>query len=165
MKQLTIIAALDERGGIGKDGTLPWQLPVDLQHFKNTTAYGVVIMGRKTCESIGRALPNRRNIVITRQKDWTMAGVETAGSLDEATEMVNDHSAFIIGGGELYKEALPHCNHMVLTQVRGDFQCDTFFPKFNLGEWNVWEKEEQTCETSGTQFAFATYMRKPGKVV
>jgi len=167
MKQVTLIAALDSCGGIGFNNKLPWRIPADLKYFKEKTVGETVIMGRKTYESIGKPLPNRHNIVLTRNwvDYYTDKGVSTASSIKEAILMAAlDTSVFIIGGGEVYQEALPLANHMLLTHIKGDFNCDTFFPKFNPGEWNCWEQAEEVCGRSGLTYSFQTYMRKPGMV-
>jgi len=162
MKKITIVAALDQRGGIGKAGALPWKLPEDLQHFKCTTAYSAMIMGRKTFESIGRVLPNRRHVVVTRQKGWSHPGVDVAHSLEEAIAMINDLHVFVIGGGELYKQALPLCDYMVLTHVYDTFDCDTFFPDFNRGEWSGRFTVDHVDAESGTRFCFGYWLRQVG---
>src|SRR5579863_9831555 len=108
MTQFTIIVAVDAQRGIGIDNTLPWRLPEDMSYFKKTTTGHPIVMGRKTFDSIGRALPNRRNIVITRNTNWQHEGVESAPSLDAAAVLIGDSEAFIIGGGQIYAEALAH---------------------------------------------------------
>src|SRR3954465_10521154 len=103
---LTIVVAIDSPRGIGVNNPLPWRLPEDLAHFKRTTSGHPIIMGRKTFDSIGRPLPNRRNIVITRNKDWEHAGVEAVTSLDAACTLVGESEAFVIGGAQIYNEVM-----------------------------------------------------------
>src|SRR6476659_6646294 len=103
-KQLTLVVAIDAQRGIGVDNKLPWHLPEDLAHFKRVTLGPPIIMGRKTCASIGRPLPKRRNIVVTRSRDWRHAGVESAASLAEAVALVDDEPASIIGGAQVFNE-------------------------------------------------------------
>lgn len=164
MRQLTIIAALDTCGGIGKNGTLPWRLPADLAHFKATTLDSTIIMGRKTFRSLpGGALPNRRNIILSRHLTESAVDfkAEVAVSLEDALWMSqHDKKVFIIGGGEIYKEALPHCDHMILTHVLGDFKCDTNFPAFDPTQWNSWEQEEKVCPKSELTYVIQSYERK-----
>jgi len=113
--RLTIIVATDARNGIGINNTLPWHLPEDLAHFKRTTSGHPIIMGRKTFESIGRPLPARRNIVITRNPDWRHDGVESVSSLAAAAALVGDAEAFIIGGAEIYAAAQPLTQRLIVT--------------------------------------------------
>src|SRR5450830_2086628 len=106
MSLLTIIVATDQQGGIGINNTLPWKLPEDLAHFKRLTTGHPILMGRKTFDSIGRALPNRRNIVITRNADWRHDGVDAVNSLEAAVALAGQEAAFIIGGAEIYSQAM-----------------------------------------------------------
>lgn len=140
---INIIAALDEKRGIGKNGKLPWHLSEDLKRFKQITSDHTVIMGRKTFESIGRVLPNRTNIIITRDKDFNPhksyssenCDVLTANSLEEAIEKAQakkgSNEIFIIGGGQVYEQAIAKADKLYLTKVEGDFNCDTFFPDYS----------------------------------
>src|SRR5579864_9550221 len=127
--RLSIIVATDANHGIGINNTLPWHLPEDLAHFKRTTTGHPIIMGRKTFDSIGRPLPNRRNIVITRNPQWQHAGVESAGSIAAAAALVHDSGAeaFIIGGAQVYAEALPLAERLIVTEIAKSFDCDAFF--------------------------------------
>lgn len=133
---ISIIAAMDEKRGIGKNGRLPWHLPEDLKRFKEITSNHTIIMGRKTFESIGKPLPNRKNIVITGDLGFKINDLRTgdnfliANSLDEALEN-SKGDAFIIGGGEIFKQAIQKADKLYLTLVDGDFNCDTFFPDYS----------------------------------
>lgn len=135
---VSIIAAHDDNLGIGKNNQLPWQISADLKRFKKITSGHPVIMGRITYESIGKPLSNRHNIIITRDKNYSVSNCQVVHSLKEAIKLAktNDNQEiFIIGGGEIYKQALPLANKLYLTHVYGDFNCDTFFPdypNFNL---------------------------------
>jgi len=158
--QLCLIAAVARNGAIGKDNQLLWRLPEDLKFFKRTTMGCPVLMGRKTFESIGRPLPGRRNIVITRNVDWQHEGVEMAHSLDGALNLVkSEPRVFVIGGGELYAQALPMAEQLVLTEVDADFEGDTFFP-----EWDRQAFAEQSREThqadAGWAYHFVFYQRR-----
>ncbi|HZG19680.1 MAG TPA: dihydrofolate reductase [Herbaspirillum sp.] len=158
--QLTIVVATDLNNGIGINNTLPWRLPEDLAHFKRTTSGHAILMGRKTFESIGRPLPNRRNIVITRNADWQHAGVESATSLQAAAALAGDAPAFIIGGAQIYAEALPLVDRLIITRIASSFDCDAFFPAIDEQRWQETAREEHHSETSGLDYAFVTYQRR-----
>ncbi|MDB5761501.1 MAG: dihydrofolate reductase [Herminiimonas sp.] len=157
--QLTIIVATDSQRGIGIDNTLPWRLPEDLAHFKRTTSGHPIIMGRKTFDSIGRPLPNRRNIVVTRNPGWRHDGVDTATSLEAAAALAGDGEAFIIGGAQIYAEALPHVSRLVITEIGKTFDCDTFFPQIDPRQWKEVAREGYHSAQNGFDFAFVTYER------
>ena len=161
MSCLSLIAAVARNGAIGKDNTLLWRLSEDLQFFKRTTMGCPVIMGRKTYDSIGRALPGRRNIVISRNAQWTAAGVDTVASLQAALKLVADaDKAFVIGGAQIYAQALPLVQEIVLTEIGRDFEGDAFFP-----EWDRSQFEEVAREAHRSpppvefDYAFVTYRR------
>lgn len=133
---ISLVAAAARNNVIGKGNTLPWDLPDDLRHFRELTAGHAVIMGRKTFESIGRPLPKRRNIVITRQADYRPEGVETVSSLDAAISTVPaDEEAFVIGGGEIFRQSLPIADRVYLTRVEAEVEGDAFFPSLASEEW------------------------------
>jgi dihydrofolate reductase len=162
MTLLTIIVATDSQRGIGINNTLPWKLAEDMAHFKRLTTGNTVIMGRKTFDSIGRPLPNRRNIVITRNADWRHDGVETAHSLDEARRLVEaagDAQAFIIGGAEIYAQALPMADVVVQTEIGASYDCDAFFPPLGA-EWRE-QAREAHVGANGLSYAFVTLRRDP----
>lgn len=159
MAQLTIVVAIDAKRGIGIHNNLPWRLPEDLAHFKRTTMGHPVIMGRKTFDSIGRPLPNRRNIVITRNSEWKHDGVEAVSSLDAAIALVGDTPACIIGGGQIFAEALPRCERMVVTEIAKTFDCDAFFPEIDPTLWQEVAREQHHSESNGFDYAFVTYQR------
>ena len=148
---LALIVAVARNGVIGKDGDLPWHVSEDLKHFKKTTNGHVIIMGRKTHDSIGRALPRRRNIVVTRQPDLRFAGCETANDLEEAIALARttDACPFIIGGASLYEEALPIATELHLTTIDQDVEGDTYFPT-DLTDFE--EVESRAGETPGVVF-------------
>jgi len=163
-----IIVAIDEAGGIGKDGDLPWQLYADMAHFKNITqgsGNNAVIMGRKTWDSIPdkfRPLPGRLNVVISRQTDLGLPDdTLLANQLDDALAACQDcDEVFVIGGGAIYQQALAHpdCTTCHLTAVHGNFDCDTFF----LPDESQWELKSETPqqEENGVRFSFCVYQRK-----
>src|SRR5690606_5122657 len=141
--QLSIIVAVSANNAIGKNNQLLWHLPADLKHFKNITSGHTIIMGRKTYESIGKPLPHRRNIVITRQPQLQLAGVEIVHSLDEALALCqNEAEVFVIGGAEIYRQALPLCQRIYLTRVHKHFDGDAFFPELDYETWQEIEKED-----------------------
>jgi len=159
MTNLTIIVATDSSNGIGINNTLPWHLPEDLAHFKRLTSGHPIIMGRKTFDSIGRALPNRRNIVISRNAEWQHEGVERAPSLQDALAMVSGvDDAFIIGGGQIFEQALPLVGKLVITRIAQKYECDAFFPELPDGEWKEVAREEHVS-AAGLPYAFITYTR------
>lgn len=159
---LSLIVAIDRRGGIGKDNQLLWHLPADLKHFKSITTGHTVIMGRKTHESIGRPLPNRRNIVLSRRQIGKPDGYEVMGSLDEALISCQDEQkAFVIGGAEIYRLAIDKADELYLTRVDTLADADTFFPDFNADEWELRSKEELPAdEKNAFACAFEYYTRR-----
>lgn len=146
--KLSLICAMDENMVIGNNNRLPWHLPEDLKYFKRTTMGKCIIMGRKTFESIGRPLPGRTNIIVTRSRDYEVDNARVVDSLADAIELAENVSfidgtdeAFIIGGAELYKHALPYVDRMHLTMVHAEVDGDTFFPDFAVEEWQEVSKE------------------------
>ncbi len=142
---ISILVAASANNAIGKNNQLLWHLPNDLKFFKNTTWAGVVIMGRKTFESVNKPLPGRLNIVITGNKEWKATGVSTAASLEEALALArHEHfkEIFIIGGGEIYKQSLPITDIVYLTRVHAEVDGDTFFPQLDEESWILTSKSE-----------------------
>ena len=142
-QSVVLVAAVADNGVIGADGKLPWHLPEDLAHFKRVTTGHVVVMGRRTFESIGRPLPRRTNIVVTRQPGWTADGVIAASSLDEALETAEEHDGdvMVIGGAQIYALALPLANGQVLTEVHEKPEGDVLYPPFDRAEWEETRRE------------------------
>jgi dihydrofolate reductase len=157
-KQLTLVVAMDAQRGIGVDNRLPWHLPEDLAHFKRVTLGHPIIMGRKTFESIGRPLPKRRNIVVTRNPDWSHEGVEAAGSLQEAIALAGDEPSSIIGGAQIFGESMALADRMIVTHIDGVYRCDTFFPEIDAANWRETARDEQRS-AEGVAFSFVTYER------
>ncbi|WP_432708050.1 dihydrofolate reductase [Pedobacter sp.] len=144
---LSIVVAISENNAIGKDNKLLWHLPADLKHFKETTSGHTIIMGRKTYESIGRPLPNRRNIVITRNSELALEGVEVYNGMEQAlTQCRNEAEVFIIGGAEIYKHALKHASKIYLTRVHETYEADTFFPELEPESWTETQVEHYQPE-------------------
>ena len=159
---LALIVAVARNGIIGctnEDGrgALPWHLPEDLKHFKETTSGHPIIMGRKTWESLGRPLPNRRNMVITRQTDYKATGAEVFRGLPEALAAVADDTANIIGGAELYHQALPLAASLIITEIGVDAAGDTVFPEIDTA-WTEVSRQPHTSAT-GLPYAFVEYRR------
>lgn len=149
--KVSIIVAIDQENGIGKDNQLLWHLPNDLKFFKKITSGNTIIMGRKTYESIGRPLPNRRNIVISRNQDLKIEGVEVFENISSALEACKtENEVFIIGGGEIYKQALPFTNKIYLTKVDANCAADTFFPSLNEQEWKIISEEKHLKDEKHT---------------
>ena len=168
MTRLTIVAAVASNQALGKNNQLLWHLPADLQFFKKTTLNHPIIMGRKTYESIGRPLPRRLNIVISRQLDLQIDGCVVVPNLPAATALAEqmEHQPadiapeiFIIGGGDIYAQALPLAQRMVLTEVKRDFDADVFFPAFDQTQWQEISREPNHDETTGLDYDFVNYHR------
>ncbi len=157
---LTLIVATERHNGIGINNTLPWRLPEDLAFFKRTTTGHPILMGRKTFESIGRPLPNRRNIVITRNPDWRYEGVDTAGSLEQATDLAGDGEVFVIGGAQIYADAVSLATRLIVTEIDADFACDAFFPAIDPSVWTEVAREAHHSDTQGLDYAFVIYHRR-----
>lgn len=139
----TIISAMGEKREIGGKNRLLWDLPEDMKHFREQTEGKTVLMGRKTFESIGRPLPKRKNIILTRQKDFSSPGMEVVQSLEEALEMGKREAIFVIGGSEIYELFLPFTTAMSLTFVEEEFpQADAFFPEWKKEEWKEISRTE-----------------------
>ena len=133
---ISLIVAMANHRVIGRSNAMPWHMPADLRHFKAVTLGKPVVMGRRTFESIGRPLPGRRNLVISRNPEWQAAGVEVAPTLDVALALLADYDeVMIIGGGQLYAEALPRADRLYLTHIDLDVEGDTFFPDYTGYEW------------------------------
>ncbi|HRO83125.1 MAG TPA: dihydrofolate reductase [Alicycliphilus denitrificans] len=163
--QLALIYARAANGVIGKDGAMPWHLPEDLAHFKRLTQGHPVIMGRKTWDSLParfRPLPGRANIVVTRQADWNEIGAQRASSLREALSMAEqtDSEAWIIGGAQIYAQALPLASRVEVTEIGRDFDGDAHAPQLGP-EWQEVARSRHVG-SGGLPFSFVTYERRPG---
>lgn len=169
---ISIIAAIGKNNELGKDNQLLWQLPADMKHFRDITSGHIVIMGRKTYESIGRPLPNRRNIVITRETDYQKDGIEVVHSLPEALKIAsleqgkkfeeNDDEieVFIIGGGQIYNEAIGNANKLYITHVDASLPADTYFPEISCEEWEKTSSESHDAdEKNPYPYTFSEYRK------
>lgn len=163
VKRALMVAAASN-GVIGRNNELPWHLPKDLQYFKQTTMGKPVVMGRKTFESIGRPLPGRTNIVVTRQTDYQADGIEVVNSLEEGLELAQRHAAekhvdeiMVIGGAELYKQSLPTIERVYLTKVHAEVEGDAFFPELS-SKWHcVSEEKHGACEKNPYDYSFCVF--------
>ncbi len=150
---ITIVVAMGLGGEIGFQNQLLWHLPKDLKHFKEITSGHPIIMGRKTYESIGKPLPNRTNIVISRKKDWFEEGILIVGSIKEAIKFANkiDEQIFIIGGGTIYEQTIDLADRLEVTLVDANLEADTFFPKIDT---KIWEKVSEECHNKDDKNTF-----------
>ena len=160
--RLAIIVAASENEVIGVDGDLPWRLSADLKRFKKLTMGHHIIMGRKTFDSIGRLLPGRTTVVVTRQPDFLFEGAKIVHSIEEALEVcVEDGCPFVTGGAEIYRLVLPRATEIHLTRVHAQIEGDTFLPVIN---WDQWELVDQVRhardEKNSADYSFETYQRK-----
>lgn len=137
LKFMTLIAAMGRNREIGFAGEMPWHLPAELQHFKQATMGKAIVMGRKTWQAIGRPLPGRQNIVVTRNKDFIAEGATVVTSLQQAIEQSDSEETMVIGGGELYALALPMARRMILTMIDIEPPADVWFPQWSEAEWQV----------------------------
>jgi len=157
---ITIIAAIGKNNALGKDNQLLWRLPKDLKHFKIMTENHPIVMGRKTYESIGKPLPNRTNIVVSRKENWFSEEILIVSKLKEAVKFAKkiDEEVFIIGGGEIYNQTMELADRLVITYVDQDFEADTFFPKIDLKIWQKTDEEfHPKDEKNDHDFYFQTY--------
>lgn len=161
--RLSIIVAVSENGVIGRDNDLPWKLPDDLKFFRKTTSGFPIIMGRKNYESIGRPLPNRHNIVISRDPHLKIEGCDCVTSLDDAIVLAQadgTEEAFVIGGGQIYAQALSKADRLYVTRVHAEIKGDVTFPAIESKEWNlVHEEHHPADENHAHAFTFRTYDR------
>ena len=159
---ISIIAAADENGAIGFKGNIPWYLPADFKRFKELTIGHPVIVGQRTFESIGKPLPGRTNIVISNTLDYRAEGCLTASSFEDAINLAGDvEEVFIIGGGQIYRLALPVANSIYLTRVHGKFDGDVFFPNIDKNEWKLVSSEPQKKdEKNPIDYTYLVYRRK-----
>ena len=158
MTVLALIAAVAKNGVMGIDNCLPWHLSLDLQYFKATTLNHTVLMGRKTFASIGKLLPKRRNIVMTRDLEWQHDGCDVFHSIEEAlTSCAQDEKVFVIGGEAIFKTVFPLATYLYLTEIKKDFSGDVFFPSYDKKVWQEVSRSPQ--EEEGVSFDFVVYKR------
>jgi dihydrofolate reductase len=162
--KISLIAAATENNVIGRDNDLPWSLPDDMRFFVRTTKGHHVLTGRKNLESFGKLLPNRINIILTRDTDYEFEGAVIVHDLEEGIRIADrnrEEELMIIGGGEIYKQALPMADRIYLTRIHTELEGDTFFPEFSLDEWHLIDSEKHEAdEKHAYAFTFETYQRK-----
>lgn len=166
--KIAMIAAMAQNGVIGRDNQLPWHLPNDLKFFKASTMGKPIIMGRKTYESIGRPLPGRANIVVTRDVGYRSEGISVVSSIEEALKFATGIAerdgvaeVMVIGGSQLYEQLLPRADRLYITHVHAAVDGDTCFPEFDLGAWREEHREDYTATDSNPyDYSFVTYSRK-----
>lgn len=159
---INIVVAKASNNVIGAKNDLIWHLPNDLKHFKSITSGHPIIMGRKTFESLGRPLPNRTNIVVTRDQNWNTEGIEIASSLPKAIEVAKkiDDDIYILGGGNIYKQAMEFTDVLYITEVHHEFDGETYFPEIDLDEWEEVEREDfKKDEKHLYAYSFVTYKK------
>ena len=160
MSKLSIIVAMSSNRAIGINNTLPWHLTEDLKHFKSLTTGHTIIMGRKTYESIGKPLPNRRNIVVSRNLDTFYDGVEIVHSLEDAFSISsNDEEVFIMGGSNIYEQSLNLVEHLYITEIAKAFEGDAFFPEIDKSLWTESSRETHVS-SDGLEFSFVSLQKK-----
>jgi dihydrofolate reductase len=158
-RRISIIAAMARNGTIGVNNSLPWRLPEDLRHFKALTMGHHVVMGRKTYQSIGRPLPGRTTIIVTRDTDYRADGCLTAPSLEAAITLCGDDpEVYFVGGADIYRQALALADRLYLTEIQADFQGDARFPDFDRAVWREMERTERV-DDGGLAYQFAVYDR------
>ncbi len=160
MTQLSIIVAVANDHVIGINNTLPWHLPEDLKRFKALTMGHHIIMGRKTYESLGRLLPGRTTVIVTRNTHYQVEGAVVVHSIEQALAVcADDDEVFLIGGAELYQQGFEHADKLYITEVNADFEGDAFLPKFDLALWDQVARESHRAE-NGLSFSYVTYQRR-----
>jgi dihydrofolate reductase len=161
MKMISIIAAIASNGVIGRAGGLPWHMPTDLKRFKRVTMGHHLLVGRKTWDEVGKPLPGRTLVVITRDRKFRLDGAIVTHSLEDALQATgNDGEVFIAGGGEIYRQALPVAQRMYLTLIHAEVDGDTLFPEFDEDEWEIVEREDHDAdEKNEYPFSFVVYER------
>ena len=159
---LTMIAAAAKNDALGKDNDLIWHISEDLKRFKRLTSGHAIIMGRKTFESMPKALPNRTNIVLTNKKDYQPEGAIVVHTIEDALNLVKDDTQpFIIGGGEIYRLFMPYCDRIELTRVHHNFEADVFFPKIDLNQWKEIARENiDATKEQPYHYSYITFEKK-----
>jgi len=159
-KQITLVAAMDRKRGIGRGGQIPWHLPAELQHFKAVTMGGSMVMGRKTWETIGRPLPGRESLVVSRQPGYRAGECAVYGDVWQAVNAAASTEVMIIGGGEIYRLTLPRARRMVLTLVDTEVVADTWFPRWDTSAWQqVSERAHPADDRNPLAFRITEWLR------
>ena len=160
--RLSIIVAMDDKQLIGKNNALPWHLPADLAYFKKTTTGKTVLMGRKTYESIGRPLPNRRNVIVSRNSDFVADGCEVVSSIDTALTLAKDEDeVMVMGGASFYQQMLPSADRLYITRIEGEYEGDAYFPNFNIDDFEeIYRESHLPDEKNPHHYHFTILKRK-----
>ena len=160
--KITLVAAIASNNVIGKENSLPWNIPEDLKRFKQMTSGHTILMGRKTFDSIGRPLPNRQNIVMTKDKNFEQEGIKVINDFDEALELIKESNedVFVIGGSKIYELFEPVANSLAITRILKDFEGDAFFPDINWDLWQIEKEENFFDEKSNIECKLIEYSKK-----
>jgi dihydrofolate reductase len=160
--KITLVAAIASNNVIGKENSLPWNIPEDLKRFKQMTSGHTILMGRKTFDSIGRPLPNRQNIVMTKDENFEKEGIKVINDFDEALELIKESNEdiFIIGGSKIYELFEPVANSLAITRILKDFEGDAFFPDINWDLWQIEKEENFFDEKSNIECKLIEYSKK-----
>jgi dihydrofolate reductase len=160
--KITLVAAIASNNVIGKENSLPWNIPEDLKRFKQMTSGHTILMGRKTFDSIGRPLPNRQNIVMTKDKNFEQEGIKVINDFDEALELIKESNEdiFVIGGSKIYELFEPGANSLAITRILKDFEGDAFFPDINWELWQIEKEEKFFDEKSNVECKLIEYSKK-----
>ena len=160
--KITLVAAIASNNVIGKENSLPWNIPEDLKRFKQMTSGHTILMGRKTFDSIGRPLPNRQNIVMTKDKNFEQEGIKVINDFDEALELIKESNedVFVIGGSKIYELFEPVANSLAITRILKDFEGDAFFPDINWDLWQIEKEEKFFDEKSNIECKLIEYSKK-----
>ena len=160
--KITLVAAIASNNVIGKENSLPWNIPEDLKRFKQMTSGHTILMGRKTFDSIGRPLPNRQNIVMTKDENFEKEGIKVINDFDEALELIKESNedVFVIGGSKIYELFEPVANSLAITRILKDFEGDAFFPDINWDLWQIEKEENFFDEKSNIECKLIEYSKK-----
>ena len=160
--KITLVAAIASNNVIGKENSLPWNIPEDLKRFKQMTSGHTILMGRKTFDSIGRPLPNRQNIVMTKDENFEREGIKVINDFDEALELIkkSNEDVFVIGGSKIYELFEPVANSLAITRILKDFEGDAFFPDINWDLWQIEKEENFFDEKSNIECKLIEYSKK-----
>ena len=160
--KITLVAAIASNNVIGKENSLPWNIPEDLKRFKQMTSGNTILMGRKTFDSIGRPLPNRQNIVMTKDENFEREGIKVINDFDEALELIKEskEDVFVIGGSKIYELFEPVANTLAITRILKDFEGDAFFPDINWELWQIEKEENFFDEKSNIECKLIEYSKK-----
>ena len=159
---ISFIVAMDIQQAIGLGNQLPWRLPADLAYFKKTTMNHIVLMGRKTFDSIGKPLPNRTNVILTQNREYEAEGCMVVHSIAEALDLAKTDEVFVIGGAEVFQLFIPFAERLYITLIEHEFEADTFFPEFDIEEWELASSEDGVHDDKNPyDYSFLVYEKRP----